>query len=417
MIEYLKLKNVGPAAEMKAELAPRVNVITGDNGLGKSFLLDIAWWALTRTWVGNPALPTDGKSPTIEYRVRGKTKSADPVKSKFRRSDASWPLAARRPTIPGIVIYVRIDGGFSVWDPARNYWRKDPGRPPAYHFWAADVWEGLDVEGERPCEGLERDWVNWQEGGKPQFKVLEKVLQILSPVGAPLRPGPPKRILVGEGRDRPTLRIGNDTVPVAIASAGIRRVLALSYLLVWAWHEHRVSADLLKKPAENRVSILFDEPETHMHPRWQRTLIPCLLPALNELRAGSKPDPQIIVATHAPLVLASLEPHFETDKDAWFDLDFERGTVVLRKREYVRRGDVSNWLTSEAFDLKSPRSLEAEVAIDEALRLLREESPPWQAIQAADQKLRDAGLSDIDPFWVRWGYFVENAKPTQGGSQ
>lgn len=28
----------------------RVNLITGDNGLGKSFVLDLAWWALTRSW-------------------------------------------------------------------------------------------------------------------------------------------------------------------------------------------------------------------------------------------------------------------------------------------------------------------------------------------------------------------------------
>jgi predicted ATPase len=36
----LHLKNVGPAPEMKLEFAPRLNVITGDNGLGKSFILD-----------------------------------------------------------------------------------------------------------------------------------------------------------------------------------------------------------------------------------------------------------------------------------------------------------------------------------------------------------------------------------------
>lgn len=27
-----------------------MTLITGDNGLGKSFLLDVAWWALTRRW-------------------------------------------------------------------------------------------------------------------------------------------------------------------------------------------------------------------------------------------------------------------------------------------------------------------------------------------------------------------------------
>src|SRR5688572_10982321 len=50
MLETIHLKNVGPAPEMKMTLAPRLNLITGDNGLGKTLLLDSAWWALTRTW-------------------------------------------------------------------------------------------------------------------------------------------------------------------------------------------------------------------------------------------------------------------------------------------------------------------------------------------------------------------------------
>ena len=50
MLEYLKLENVGPAPRMEVEFAPRVNLMTGDNGLGKSFLLDTAWWALTGYW-------------------------------------------------------------------------------------------------------------------------------------------------------------------------------------------------------------------------------------------------------------------------------------------------------------------------------------------------------------------------------
>ena len=50
MLEKLHLKNVGPAPELEMEFAPRVNLITGDNGLGKSFLLDVAWEILTFTF-------------------------------------------------------------------------------------------------------------------------------------------------------------------------------------------------------------------------------------------------------------------------------------------------------------------------------------------------------------------------------
>ena len=43
MLTHLKLHNVGPSSDMELEFGERLNLITGDNGLGKSFLLDIAW--------------------------------------------------------------------------------------------------------------------------------------------------------------------------------------------------------------------------------------------------------------------------------------------------------------------------------------------------------------------------------------
>jgi hypothetical protein len=45
MLSSLELVAVGPAPRLRMELAPRLNVLTGDNGLGKTFLLDVAWWA------------------------------------------------------------------------------------------------------------------------------------------------------------------------------------------------------------------------------------------------------------------------------------------------------------------------------------------------------------------------------------
>lgn len=50
MIKLLALQNVGPAPSMKLKFGDRLNLLTGDNGLGKSFLLDTIWWAMTRKW-------------------------------------------------------------------------------------------------------------------------------------------------------------------------------------------------------------------------------------------------------------------------------------------------------------------------------------------------------------------------------
>lgn len=402
MIESLKLRNVGPASAMEVEWAPRFNVITGDNGLGKSFLLDIAWWALTRTWAGNAALPAAHQKGTIEYTVRGVAKTPKIV-SQYHRSNSSWPLPQARPPKVGIVVYIRIDGGFSVWDPARNYWRDDPGRPEAYHFDSDSVWEGLDVNGERVCEGLERDWVSWQKGDEPQFASLRDAINVLSPEGEPIKIGPPQRVFLGEGRERPTLLVGDLVVPVVLASAGVRRILALAYLVVWAWTEHRAAAKLLGKQPENRFDILFDEPETHLHPRWQRTILPSLLSALNGLRQASADEPQLLVATHSPLVLASLEPSFDKSKDDLIHLKLDQGKVTLEQGMWEKQGDVTNWLVSEVFDLRQARSIQAERAIEDAEQLMRGEG----GSRAEVNRRLLALLPDHDPFWPRWIVYGE----------
>jgi hypothetical protein len=223
---------------------------------------------------------------------------------------------------------------------------------------------------------------------------------------------------VDDPKRYPTLRMpyGQD-VAVTHASAGMRRIIALTYLLIWAWQEHVAAAEVRGDSPAREIIFLIDEIEAHLHPQWQRRIVPAVLKVMDALTGRNGSRVQLIAATHSPLVLASVEPLFDASTDAWFDLDLEDAQVILRKREFVRRGEVSNWLTSEAFDLRKARSIEAEEAIVVALALLREEDPSWQEVKAADQQLREAGLPDMDPFWVRWGRFVEERKPAKKGKR
>ena len=70
MLERLVLHHVGPAPALELDFTARLNILTGDNGPGKSFVLDVAWWALTGTWAGLPAAPHRRPQGTPEIVVR-----------------------------------------------------------------------------------------------------------------------------------------------------------------------------------------------------------------------------------------------------------------------------------------------------------------------------------------------------------
>ena len=434
MLERLKLRNIGPAGELELAYHPRVNLLTGDNGLGKTFLLDTAWWSLTGHWphdvnprltVGFPARPRYvHASATIEVRVRWFGRTLERV--------ATWSQERWTRDHAGaetLVVYAHADGSMSVWDPLRNYpgeigspnggatrFYGDGERRPAYVFSEPEVWDGLWEESHgRPmpvCNGLLFDWSSWiKEQDRSKADAMQAALEALAPAGDDtLTVGPVQRVSRRDSRDIPTIQTSwAGAVPILHAAAGVRRVCALAYVLTWAWQEHRLVADQMGEPATRSVVMLFDEVESHLHPRWQRTI----LGSLRNLGATLLDDArlQLVVTTHSPLVMASAEAWFDREQDGWFDLDLETDPpqAVLRERHFLPRGGAGAWLTSEAFDLPTDRgSVEAEAAIVRARALLRDADAELPAIMEAHEALR-AALPDVDEFWVRWNAFVERS--------
>jgi hypothetical protein len=333
MLERLEMRDVGPSSSMRLDLAPRLNVLTGDNGLGKTHALDAACSALTED-----------------------------------------PAARGREVLP--VFYVRVNGSFFTYEPARGTARS----------WSSkEVWDALVF-----------NWVTWQRQRDPAFEILTRVLEILSPhPGEAIRPG----AATHDVRDVPTIDLPYGTIPVVHASAGMKRILALAYLLVWMWREHVGAAKLRNTVPSKSLVMLFDEVEAHLHPQWQRVLLPALFLVVREL--SPEIEVQILATTHAPLVLASLEPHFDEAKDALFHFEVKEKQVQVSKVPWRARGDASAWLTSEVFELGEARSLEAERAIVAAKEAMRQPDLPIEEARRIHHELH-AVLKDTDPFWPRW---------------
>lgn len=427
MLKKLNLHHVGPATELNfAPVAPRFNLLTGDNGLGKSFLLEAAWWALTRTWHETQAVPSQSDA-VIGYGFDGDKKPHN-FTSRWDPKAQTWKRKTGRPPNPGLVIYARVDGSFSTWDPARNYrlyHRADGGEvesPPAYQFTPDRVMEGLwrdDPSGvlsrrQLLCAGLIDDWTRWQDTRDDRFTLLSRILEHIGPDEEPLRPGAPRRPTLDDVRRIPTIRMpyGQD-VPLTYCPAGVKQMCKLAYLLAWTLSEHKAESERIGHPLSPQVIVLIDEPETHLHPRWQRTVLPSLVKALRGWDLEHTPQVQFIVATHSPLVLASMEPLFNSKQDALWKLDLVGGDVVIERDKWHRRGDVNRWLTSDVFDLPAATSPAAEVALARAGELLQASDPAPDRVREVDAVLGQV-LPEMDPFFVRWHYYMDKHLGSNG---
>lgn len=400
-LRKLEIRGTGPV-DLTFEPAQRLSVITGDNGLGKSFILECAWWALTGEWAGRPAAPRNelAKVGSTEIRVtisnehqgsRGQLLRYDP-------SQARWPSHRQKESVPGLIIYARVDGSFAVWDPVRH----QRGEVNTASVFTRE--EVIDGDERRQIEGLIRDWISWQrDSGSDAFALFTRVLHKLSPPDmAPLEPGPPVRV-IGDVRTLPTLHHDYGDIPFTIESAGVKRIITIAYLLVWAWNEHKVAASLAGRHPEKSVIVLIDEMESHLHPKWQRVVLPSLLDVLTYLQEGV--ETQILVATHSPLILASCEEIFSEEVDKLFHLSLDQGKVDFEELPFLRYGTVDSWLTSDIFKLKQARSKRGESTVEQVRLLMSEEVPDKDDILELHRSLQQV-LPDDDELWARWLFFA-----------
>jgi predicted ATPase len=435
MLETLHLKNVGPAKEMNLEFGSRLNVITGDNGLGKSFILDCVWFSITKGWLRDlnvrmqngamvRSVQPDARlkstftlfnekylksfvfSPTNQYWHDEKIEVINLVTQEIRKDDyVAIPQC--------LMVEMYPDGEFGVFDPYKNTPRDGFG------FTIAEIWDGLertkDVWGQtdvkkRISNGLIQDTAIWLLEKGQALEQMQAALRELSEDGSePLMLKEAIRYSLDDTRKIATITTAYGTdAPITLASAGVKRILTLAYMLVWTWQEHLQYAQIRQLEPVKHMVLLIDEIESHLHPKWQQVILKSILNVAKAL------DPeiqvQIVLTTHSPVVMQSLETIFDPTTDAWFDLDLDKSKkeVVLEKREFHPRGSLNNWITSEAFDRPTPYAPEINLMREEISTALKTN---FQDISREDAAQRNAKyravMSDLDPLLGRWQLALE----------
>jgi len=152
------------------------------------------------------------------------------------------------------------------------------------------------------------------------------------------------------------------------------------------------AAYLQKLNLHNSI-ILIDEPETSLHPTWQRNIL--------KLYQNIGENNQIIVATHSPHIIASVKP------ESLFVLypNSETGKIEpinMAKAHKHTKGVEPNRILQEVMGMEDLRDPETRRQIDEIAELLRVH-PEWVDLpenEAKIEKLRD-DLGNGDPFIIR----------------
>jgi hypothetical protein len=401
-LSYLEINNIGPASQLILEPNRHLNLITGDNGLGKTFLMDCAWLAMTGTWSGLPAYPGASKyNASIVYGLSGMQDEQNKNKITYDMVKREWSREVENIIKPGLIVYARVDDSYAVWDPVKQH--QNEASTTRYVFSKNEIWDGVSGS----IEGLIRDWVKWQSTAKfSPWSIFKSVLEKMSPPDlGRLIPGEPIRI-PGNIVDIPTINYSYGATPIIHAAAGVKRIITLAYLIVWAWSEHKIAAELYNVMPEKRMIILIDEIEEHLHPKWQRIILPALLNIQSLL--SNKLEIQFIISTHSPLILASSETLFDEQKDSLFHLEIEKNTraISLSKLNFIKYGSINAWLTSQLFGLDQPRALKIESTINLARELQLQNAPDIEQVKNVHNDLLNE-LSADDPFWPRWLYFAE----------
>ena len=238
------------------------------------------------------------------------------------------------------------------------------------------------------------------------FHLFEEILETLSDGVESMQAGGAERLFVNNTEVYPMVSLPYGSIPVHQLSSGMRRIIEIAYLVVWAAAESATFQTMTQRKAKKSITVIVDEIEIHLHPKWQRTVLPSLLktvPTIDTLTADDIEfaETQFFITTHSPLVLSSIESAFDHQRDSVLMLDYDqvRQSVFLSPFNMPKLGSADAWLKSEVFGLSSSRSRVGEMAIDQARLFLTNNSKTSQF--EIEYNLSRA-IPDDDPFWVLW---------------
>jgi predicted ATPase len=154
----------------------------------------------------------------------------------------------------------------------------------------------------------------------------------------------------------------------------------------------------MKSRLAKMFTVLIDEPENHLHPSLQRTLLPGLVEAF--------PQVQFIVATHNPFVVTSVpDSHVVV-------LDFVDGRVesTQLKGEAVDRSATVNQVLADVLGVPFPAPLWVELELNRIVESVQGKELTAEVLAGLRSELNAVGMGSLFP------EVIDRVLPTDNGA-
>ena len=385
-VKHLAFTDVGPFREVALSFDPQTNVLTGPNNSGKSSVLfvlgeilvypfsvptkllrsDSPTWELALT-TGQGDQEIEGTFPTeveklaslyenLGYtcfvpaqRLGASFRSQGPSVGEDLDSRLEQELDAFERSSP---LLVRQAGRSSLRDTWRQYLGTEtPSLQTMRRMPLTDPYSVSDKDIIQKIVNL--DYFSYRNNRVEAREAVNRVIAVASEIaeGFPID-------FAGVGEDEvglyPQIESLDGNLPLDVLSQGTQSLIhwLARFLLGYAEY-YDFSSDFMEKPA----ILMIDEVDAHLHPSWQRRIIPTLNKHF--------PKVQVICSTHSPLMLAGLGPG-----QVQLLGRGEDGTVTASTNARDIKGWSADEILRQFLDLDSPTDLETVEEINrlQALR-------------------------------------------------
>lgn len=344
-LKKIRISNFKAIEDKEIELEKGFNLIIGDNGVGKTSILEAISVALGGFIAGIDGIKTKHftkdeircKNELMgqgSYNIKYSTPIEVECNVEVDGKDYSWTrkkssIKASRSTVEPreickkaaqladssnkILPLLNYQSVARMWaqkrEKSQNIFREDFSRTVGY----------IDCLSEESNVKLLVNWckrmeqISWQEDKKiAEYEVVKKSLAKFMSI---MNETEVNKVLYDKRREELMYKTSDEILPIGYLSAGYQSVIWM--VLEIAYRMAVLNPNLLDKVTEKTSGIvLIDELDLHLHPNWQWKIIKALRETF--------PQIQFIATTHSPIILASCKNERVISIDSNMNIEYKK---------------------------------------------------------------------------------------------